>query len=258
MTQFQLKAGGLRYQRYGSSNKTQCVFFIPGFGDGSGGFQPLIDHVLRVGFKAIAIDLPGCGSNADVVVGVGQAADLIHAIIQQEAGVNNLIVAHSLGGLLTLRVASQSSKCRINGLFLIEATLLEPDHSFFLSLDLACADPVKKFASLLDSNAVPASYLPQYKQNVSRMSKKMFATYAQNVIENLPLERDLLLSLTTSIMYVYGAESPSQSEREALAVRPNITIKRVTNSTHWPHIDATDYVISCLKIFLAKVIKEEY
>ncbi|MEM7116778.1 MAG: alpha/beta hydrolase [Chloroflexota bacterium] len=253
MTAILLEAADIRYRRYGNGQARRCLFFIPGFGDSADGFERFIAHALSIGDKVITIDLPGCGSNADVIVDVERIPHVIHEIVRREALSANAIAAHSLGGLFALRVADQFPDCLIAGLFLIEATLLEPDHNFFLSLDITCADPVKKYAAALNASVVPVSYLSQYKQNVRSMSREMFTFYTQNVAKNLPLERERLLSLSMSMMYLFGSESPAQAEREALAARPHLVVKRIANSGHWPHINEADEVLAYWQAFLASV-----
>jgi pimeloyl-ACP methyl ester carboxylesterase len=72
-------------------------------------------------FRVVAVDLPAHGALADLPFRLEDAADLVAAVIDEEAGGRAIVVGSSLGGYVAIDLAARHPR-RVGGLVLAGAT----------------------------------------------------------------------------------------------------------------------------------------
>jgi pimeloyl-ACP methyl ester carboxylesterase len=83
-----------------------------------------VSRHLASGFRVVALDLPGHGSQAHVPFTLAGAASEVAAVIDEAAGGRAVVVGHSLGGYVAMQLAASSPE-RVRGL-VISGASLEP------------------------------------------------------------------------------------------------------------------------------------
>ncbi|WP_203292134.1 alpha/beta fold hydrolase [Maricaulis parjimensis] len=110
----------------------------------------MLDKLAEKGYRAIAIDRPGCGwseRDGDEQARIPNQAAMIAAWLEAEGIENALLVGHSLGGAVSLALAV-SHPDRVSGLALISALVRAPEAPSDAFAGINIANPgIRKFVA---------------------------------------------------------------------------------------------------------------
>jgi pimeloyl-ACP methyl ester carboxylesterase len=101
----------------------------------------MLDRLAAAGYRAIAIDRPGCGwseRDGDEQARIPNQAAMIAALLEKEGIEKPLLVGHSLGGAVSLALALNHPE-RVGGLALVSALVKPPKAASdaFAGIDIA-------------------------------------------------------------------------------------------------------------------------
>jgi pimeloyl-ACP methyl ester carboxylesterase len=217
-----------------SSNQSEtAIFFIHGLGDSITSFDKQITY-FENNFKCIYFDLPGSGENNQIYLDFTNTLDLIEDIFKKESCKSNIILGHSMGGLLGL-LLTVNKRISVDLFFAVEASISFADKNFFTHIQ---EKPIgigfdEFLASLEGSNG----YLQIYFDNVKKTNQLSFKQFSKIIYDNFDNFSSKILSSNLTINYIIGEKSLGFEEREKLLMYPNIQITKYENSEHWVHID---------------------
>jgi pimeloyl-ACP methyl ester carboxylesterase len=99
----------------------QAIVFIHGAIMSRAQWRPQVDRFAGLGYRCIAMDLPGHGELAERPFTLDGAADVVADVVDRLAGGRAVLVGLSLGGYVAMAVAGRSPE-RVRGLVLAGAT----------------------------------------------------------------------------------------------------------------------------------------
>lgn len=95
-----------------------ALVFLHGIGGGQGAWPHQIDHFATRGYRTVAWDMPGYGDSATIApYTMGGAADALARLVDRLGAKRNIIVGHSLGGMVAQEFAG-AHPARCHGLVL--------------------------------------------------------------------------------------------------------------------------------------------
>ena len=145
-------------EKIGSNENTQIIYriiegdpgltilFIHGLGENLRAWEK-IEHQLKIPYRVVLVDLPGHGQSPlqrRTSYSHDNLANLLWEFVDSIGAGDLMIVGHSLGGNLALRMAAMRPE-KIKGLFLLSPWVFEP-RGFPLpwgSPDRACRNPTR-------------------------------------------------------------------------------------------------------------------
>jgi pimeloyl-ACP methyl ester carboxylesterase len=105
-------AGGISYRRLGAG--AEPLLLIHGLRNNGGGWQPLLDRMQLERFDVVVPDLPGCGGSAAPATWqectIDAYAEAIEGLVAELRLDSPILVGHSLGGAIALRIALSSPR----------------------------------------------------------------------------------------------------------------------------------------------------
>ncbi|MEW6128626.1 MAG: lysophospholipase [Acidobacteriota bacterium] len=120
----------LYLRRYASANSPTEIVIVHGFGEHSGRYELLVEHLLAQGFSVTTYDHRGHGKSAGLYGHVDGFADyeddlefIVSAIYAEQQPKKLFLVGHSMGGLVALRYLMKP-RANISGA-VISAPLVE-------------------------------------------------------------------------------------------------------------------------------------
>jgi len=137
----------------------QPVVMIHGLGGNHHNFTyAMTERLAAAGYRAIAIDRPGCGwseRDSDEQARIPEQARMIAEMLEQEGIEKPLLVGHSLGGAVSLALAVNHPD-RVGGLALVSALVTPPDAPSEAFAGIDVANPgMRRF--IAETLAVPMS-----------------------------------------------------------------------------------------------------
>lgn len=135
------------------------VVMIHGLGGNHHNFTyAMTERLAAAGYRAIAIDRPGCGwseRDSDEQARIPEQARMIAELLAQEGIEKPLLVGHSLGGAVSLALAVNHPD-RVGGLALVSALVTPPDAPSEAFAGIDVANPaMRRF--IAETLAVPMS-----------------------------------------------------------------------------------------------------
>jgi pimeloyl-ACP methyl ester carboxylesterase len=128
----------------------------------------------------LAVDLPGCGASAAMeTIDFDDLADRVAACMKAQGLERSALVAHSMGGLVALRVAAKYPD-QVTGLVLIDTPLLPLGASQAEALAKAFeADPLATFRARYGAFAKDDAQREHIVLDASHISGKVLAAYTR-------------------------------------------------------------------------------
>lgn len=228
------------------------VFFVHGYGDDHHHFRELVELAHQQGYRCVTIDLLGHGQNAGIDnVNLDKCVDTLSELLELEGRAVNILVGHSLGGLLVL-LASMESKIPVIHRITIEPSITKGDFDFFSYIQEPPIGKGHKNLQVRDKNN-KHFYHPIYVQNVRRSSKQALLQLKSDVYKRFEELQSLILSSHLPFDYVYGDSSPGQEHRVAIGRYPNVNVYHFKNAGHWVHLDSDDF-----KAYFTETLQRAY
>lgn len=107
------------YERQGGGKP---VLILHGWGASIEAVRPIVDHIVRLGYEAVAVDLPGFGKSGepDAPWGVEEYGAFVRGFMEEAGILGCDCIGHSHGGRIILYLASQD-KTLFKRLVLVDA-----------------------------------------------------------------------------------------------------------------------------------------
>ena len=256
--------------RKGQVDLTQkSIVFLHGFLGCSQDWMRYLDYFSSKGFSTLAIDLPGHGrseiSNCDPLSENSSASecDQLFKLIPRGAHV----VGYSMGGRIALYLSS-----------------LRPH--WFSSLTLISTNPglqneqeirnrlisEEQWIKKLEKNSIETFINDWYKQPLfsnykphsiryTQDSKNLTSAIRKFSIAKLPSMWDYLLNVRHPLQMVFGEHDQKfmkvKREIDQIDTEKQIQLLISQNTSHPVHLEAPDFLIDTIDIFVEKVIKND-
>ena len=250
----------IAFDEVGSGDATP-VLFIHGFtGDRSNWL--FNRDVLSEGRRTVALDLPGHGESEKDVGGgtVDGLAELIAGFMKEVGLERALLVGHSLGGGIAIRLAKQHPQ-RVAGLALISSFGLGGALSRKFVDDLLAADRRKGMKEALKHLFADDGALTRDMVNDMLAYKRLdgvqealdrLALNALSEEANGALRRDFE-ALEMSVLVLHGAKDQVIAPPELDDVQLVANVQLVADAGHMPHMEKSGEVNEALRRFAEKL-----
>lgn len=219
--------------------------FVHGFGDNQLRFSSLADRIISKGQSACSIGLPEFVSGEPAKALQNRLVEQIaHSFDDVPTGVQRIIVAHSLGGLLS--IAHDKSSQLADRFLLIEPSIRSADLDFFQMLrSLTKGQRIAEFSKLLLSDAGDFPY--DYLDHLRNWTEGNFEAYCDLAIELIPNAKLALEVISNRTLVAYGQNSWGVDfDPQSLCVG-DVTCHKFERSGHWPFVDEMECFCSLLK-----------
>ena len=237
------------------------LVLIHGFAGNRGVWEDLA-RTLSERHTVLTVDLPGCGDSAPPPPGpvdFAAVADAVATLAARELGGPGVVVAHSMGGLVGLRLASRHPE-QVRGLVLLDAPLLpmEGVQAERLARGLEQDGP-GTFRERYGRFAASPEQLDRVVREAARVSGPVLAAYTRG--RTAPTEAEVgkvkcpVLLVASPILLPLG-ENP---DREARAVGyggfGTLLVVRLPQAKHWVMWDEPRLVGRAIGEFVATLGK---
>lgn len=210
----------------------------------------------------LAVDLPGCGESPALPPGqvdFGAVADRVAKLGRQELEGPFVVVAHSMGGLVGLRVASRHGES-VRGLVLLDAPLLPMEGVMADSLAKALeADVEGTFRARYGRFAASPEQLDRVAAEAARIPGPVLAGYTRGRMASNAGDAARVLCpvlLVASPILLPGGTHP-ETEARAAGYGPFKTLQvvRLAGVKHWVMWDEPRLVNQAITEFLSNLRK---
>ena len=240
----------------------------------------MLDQLAEAGYRAIAIDRPGCGwseRETDAHARIPAQAAMIARMLEAEGIAPALLVGHSLGGAVSLALA-QNHPERVAGLALVSALIKAPDapsEAFaginvsnpmirrFLADTLAIPFSIrngpKTLAIVFGPDAAPADFRTRGGGLLSLRPEAFYAaaTDLHAVEADMADITARLGTIKVPVGLFYGMQDRILSAPEQIAALqaalPEAEVETMENRGHMPLVIEPDRVVAFVKRMVAKL-----
>ncbi len=222
---------------YSKAGKGPGLVLIHGFAGNRGVFSEW-QKAFTDRRTVISVDLPGCGqSQAQESVDLDAISDQVAKLMSAEHLERSVLVAHSMGGLIALRVAAKYAD-QVSGLVLIDSPLLPLGRDQAESLAQGFEkDPAGTFRTRYGAFTSDEEQLERVVRDAGRISGKVLAEYtrartASNTSFVSKVKCPVLL--LASPVLIPDATQQEQRLRDAgYAAFSQFQAVRLGNAKHW-------------------------
>jgi pimeloyl-ACP methyl ester carboxylesterase len=254
--------GGIGTRSLETEGESPAVLLLHGYSDSADTWRPLMAELAKRGHRAVAVDLPGCGSadrppSGPVLPAIDRfVADLLSAHAQE--GPRPLIVGNSLGAVAALR-AGQDQALPLAGVVAISPAglghqpwvdLVAREPVIHRLLDLPVPVPMqivrwgvrtayRRLAVADPANVDPdliRSYAAQYR---SPADLRRFIREARSLLRELEFAYELE-RIRQPVLLVWGARdplTPSSGARRLIGAVPGTELARLERCGHCAHLE---------------------
>lgn len=244
---------------FGKAGHGPGLVLIHGFAGHRGVFaewsKPFLDHR-----TILSVDLPGCGeSSPQDPVDFDAIADQVAALMAAQHLERSVLVAHSMGGLVSLRVAVRHPE-QVAGLVFLDSPLLpmgkEPAEALALAFE---KDPAAAFRGRYASFALNETQLERVVAEAARIPGKVLAGYtrARTVTNGAHVEKVTCpVLLVASPVLIPDASKQAQRLIEAgYAAFAKLQVVRLAQAKHWLMWDDMPASQQAVRTFMATLEK---
>jgi pimeloyl-ACP methyl ester carboxylesterase len=244
--------------------RSQEIVFLHGLGGSISTWQIVLGD-LAERYRVIAFDLPGHGASAkanpeSADYSIDGHASAVAEALEAAKISSAILVGHSLGGAVALRVATQSSDL-VSGLVLIDSALLGSDIAPEL-LDLMAGEPGKGTArGLLDLFMEDEKLVSQRAiDDMVGNQTGQGAWAAQQATANAAFaggaqagfDANVLQSIDKPALLIWGGKDrviPSSHGHDALGYLPDATLTLLPDVGHVPQVERPEIVTRAIERF---------
>lgn len=241
---------------YQVAGQGQAILLLHGWGANLQSFKPVYDFLVPH-FRVYNIDFPGFGQSAapQTVWNTQDYAVCIKQFIQQLNIENPILIAHSFGGRVAIRLAAEQQK--IAKLILVDSAGIKPKRTIGYYLKIYLYKLIKKIATLPLLNHIFNPLIERAKrklgstdyQNVSGVMRDILITV---VNEDLTL---LLPQITTPTLLIWGEHdqaTPLSDGQLMEKLIPNAGLVVLKNAGHFAYLDKLNEFLLIIDNFLQK------
>jgi N-formylmaleamate deformylase len=222
---------------YGKAGKGPGLVLIHGFAGNRGVFaewqKPFTDKRM-----VVSVDLPGCGqSQAQETVDLDAIADQVAKLMASERLERSVLVAHSMGGLIALRVAARHAD-QVSGLVLIDSPLLPLGQDQAESLAKAFEkDPAGTFRARYGAFTSDEDQLERVVRDAAKVSGRVLADYtrARTVSSSAYISKVKcpVLLLASPVLIPDATQQEPRLREAGYAAFSQFQAVRLGNAKHW-------------------------
>ena len=242
------------YARFGESNGRTPLLFLHGWRSQKEVWLPIVNHQITKSpnHSIYALDLPGFGSSPapKVAWAVGDYAEIVKGFIQK-LGLNNvIIIGHSFGGRVGIKLAARHSKL-ISKLVLVDSAGFVDERT-------------KKRAMELMAKLAKPFFLPKFMQGLRRKIYKYIGaddyvatpwlteTFVKVKNEDLSEEMKKISCPTFLIWGENDTDTPVGFGQRMHALISNSKFLILKNAGHFGFLDKPEEFVSALFEFIKK------
>ena len=240
--------------RSNSIDKDLAIWCLPGFADSGAAFTELHSTEFANSIQIITPDLPGFGAspiNNHTCTIKSYVTTLLKLIDELTPNAKIGFIGHSVGSIIAVEAALKL-RDRCKGVFSIEGNLTEED-AYFSGQAVNFNEP-QEFKNLFldkiwikgEKNEIFRKYFSGLKQS-DAMAMWLFGKDVKNYSnENLPAEK--VMELACPFLYFWCPDNTPVSSQTFLHSN-NINNTEISETSHWPMIDAPELTAKYLSKF---------
>ena len=237
------------------TGKGPAVLLIHGFAGNKEVWSDLGKR-LSERFTVLAVDLPGCGASpvpAPGAVDFAAVADAVAKVARRELEGPVLAVAHSMGGLVGLRLASRHPEL-VRGLAMLDAPLLPMEGVQAEKLARAFEqDAAGTFRARYGRFAATPEQLDRVVMEAARVPGAVLAAYVRGrMASNEPdagRVRCPVLLIASPILLPSGANPNAEARAAGYAAFGTLAVVRLPKVRHWVMWDEPGLTFQALTEF---------
>ncbi|MBR9677502.1 alpha/beta hydrolase [Candidatus Woesearchaeota archaeon] len=212
------------------------IVFIHGIGSNHTVFDKALNHFYSEGYNVLAVDLLGHGRSkkplADKHYAINNMASKVRQVINHEKIKDFVLVGHSLGGMLTVKIAAVN-KVKPEGIVIIDSLIRNPWGGMAKYYQKFFQYAIKKGTGVIKNPTLKVNFeLPSKYTKFSRFLKTMSNTYwkAYFLLFDYALKADLSVDaskLEMPALILHGSFDIITPVWSALDIAKNIKDSRV-------------------------------
>ncbi len=238
---------------YELAGQGPALLLLHGWGGESGSFAPVAAH-LQKGFTVYNVDLPGFGSSEPPPVpwGTAEYAAFLAAFLEAEELCNPIVIAHSFGGRLALRLGAMGLAGKM---VLTGCAGLKPKRGFDYYRKVYAYKVAKQILRLPVFDGKREAILEKWRQKRGSADYQaaegvMRQSFVSVVNEDL---RPLLPAIKSSTLLFWGEEDTAtplwQGEIMAQEI-PDAGLVKVAGAGHFAYLERLPYFLRVVDAFL--------
>lgn len=239
---------------YRVAGQGQTIILLHGWGAQLQSFQPVYDYLIPY-FRVYAIDLPGFGqSEPPHTIWDTQAYTIcIQQFIQQLAIDNPIIIGHSFGGRIAIRLATTTLK--IPKLILVDSAGIKPKRTIGYYIKIYLFKLIKKVLTLPGLNTIFHSWIERAKRKLGSTDYQNAQGIMRDILISVVNEdlTPLLAKITAPTLLIWGEQDKatpvSDGERMAQLI-PNAGLVILKNAGHFSYLDKLNEFLLIIDNFL--------
>lgn len=229
----------------------KCLLFLHGWRSNKEVWRHIMNQVVKLsGYQVYAIDLPGFGKSAlpKTAWSVGDYVELVKEFIQKENLKNVILVGHSFGGRIGIKLASRFPNL-VSKLVLVDSAgfVLEARYKGLVSLAAKIAKPffAPKFMQGLRASVYRVLGSEDY-----LATPKLQETYKKVISEDLSADMQNVLIPTLLIWGEDDKDTPVEYGRKMEANIKKSKLKILPKAGHFSFLDQPENFLKILNEFI--------
>lgn len=241
---------------YLESGNGELVLFLHGWGSRAGLFSGLIDLVSKK-YRAVAPDMPGFGGSDEPPEpwDVDRYADFILKFLEPYAPKSVILVGHSFGGRVILKLTERQLPFEISKIILIDSAGIKPKKSLKQKISLACYKIGKAMLSFPPVKALFPDALENLRKkrgsaDYQSATPIMRQTLVKVVNEDL---KHTLPNVKAPTLLIWGTADTATPLSDAELMEkliPDAGLVRVQGAGHYSFLEAPEFVERVVASFL--------
>lgn len=237
------------------------LILLHGFGGNRGVWQDTA-KALSGKYTVLTVDLPGCGESPALPAGqvdFGGVADLVAKLGRRELEGTFVVVAHSMGGLVALRVASRHAES-VRGLVFLDSPLLPMEGVAADALAKALEqDAAGAFRARYGRFAASPEQLDRVVEEAARIPGPVLAGYTLgrmvgNEVDAARVTCPVLL-IASPILLPKGQQPETEARAVGYGPFRTLQVVRLAGVKHWIMWDEPRLVNQALTEFVGNLRK---
>lgn len=242
------------------------VIFIHGFGEDGRVWTNIVD-TLSAEYKIIVVDLPGSGkstllSQGEKPICIEDYAEVIHAVLNEEAISQIVIIGHSMGGYVAMAFA-ELYPSMLSGLGLFHSTSFADDDQKKEARLKGINFVKKNGAQAFLKTTIPAMFAEDFQKNNAEVvddlldKAKNFTDEAviqyYTAMMNRKDRSDILKNISVPVLLIIGEKDQAILLEQSLKqthLAAKSFIKILPEAAHMGMLENTDVCINIIRQFL--------
>jgi pimeloyl-ACP methyl ester carboxylesterase len=246
---------------FARSGKGPGVVLIHGFAGNRDVWKDLAKQLAKK-HTVLAVDLPGCGASPAPLgsqVDFGAVAEQVSALVAKELKGRTVVIAHSMGGLVAVRLAARHPE-QLRGLVLLDAPLLPMEGTQADTLAKALEEGVAEaFRARYAAFATSPEQLDRVVGEAARVPGSVLAAYTRGRMVSVAPEVGRVacpvLLIASPILLPKGLVPEAEARERGYGDFKTLQVVRLAGVGHWLMWDEPELVAKALKEFIGNLGK---